>query len=70
LAEAERIAQHVELSLTELLQRADEEIGKANEDKEKGGPVRTAVWRRPKTGTPSSWPGASGAGKNWSASGP
>ncbi len=36
LAEAERIAQHVELSLTELLQRADEEIGKANEDKEKG----------------------------------
>ena len=26
----------MELSLTELLQRADEEIGKANEDKEKG----------------------------------
>jgi len=36
LAEVERIAEHVELSLTELLQRADEEIGKANEDKEKG----------------------------------
>lgn len=36
LAEVERIAQHVELSLTELLQRADEEIGKANEDKERG----------------------------------
>lgn len=34
--EVERIAEHVELSLTELLQRADEEIGKANEDKEKG----------------------------------
>ncbi|MDI9570361.1 MAG: DUF3883 domain-containing protein [Pseudomonadota bacterium] len=32
----ERIAEHVELSLTELLQRADEEIGKTNEDKEKG----------------------------------
>lgn len=30
--EVERIAAHVELSLTELLQRADEEIGKANED--------------------------------------
>lgn len=29
LAEVERIAAHVELSLTELLQRADEEIGKA-----------------------------------------
>jgi len=29
LAEVERIAQHVELSLTELLQRADEEIGRA-----------------------------------------
>jgi superfamily II DNA or RNA helicase len=36
LAEVARIAEHVELSLTELLQRADEEIGKANEDKEKG----------------------------------
>ena len=36
LSEVERIAAHVELSLTELLQRADEEIGKANEDKEKG----------------------------------
>jgi hypothetical protein len=34
--EVERIAQHVELSLTELLQRADEEIGKAYDDKEKG----------------------------------
>jgi len=29
LAEAERVAAHVELSLTELLQRADEEIGRA-----------------------------------------
>jgi superfamily II DNA or RNA helicase len=38
LSEVERIAEHVELSLTELLQRADEEIGKANEDKEKGIP--------------------------------
>jgi hypothetical protein len=36
LAEVEHIAEHVELSLTELLQRADEEIGKANEDREKG----------------------------------
>jgi hypothetical protein len=36
LAEVKRITEHVELSLTELLQRADEEIGKANEDKEKG----------------------------------
>jgi len=38
LAEVERIAEHVELSLTELLQRADEEIGKASVDKEKGVP--------------------------------
>jgi hypothetical protein len=29
LAEVERIATHVELSLTELLQKADEEIGRA-----------------------------------------
>lgn len=36
LAEVQRIVEHVELSLTELLQRVDEEIGKANEDKEKG----------------------------------
>jgi hypothetical protein len=32
----ERIAEHVELSLAELLQRADDEIGKASEAKEKG----------------------------------
>ncbi len=38
LAEVERIAEHVELSLTELLQRADEEIGKASIEKEKGVP--------------------------------
>jgi superfamily II DNA or RNA helicase len=36
LTEVERITAHVELSLTELLQRADEEIGKAYEDREKG----------------------------------
>jgi len=34
LAEVERIADHVELSLTELLQRADEEIGRAAADVE------------------------------------
>jgi len=38
MAEVQRIADHVELSLTELLQRVDEEIGKANEDREKGVP--------------------------------
>ena len=38
LAEVQRIIDHVELSLTELLQRADEEIGKANEDKDRGIP--------------------------------
>ncbi len=31
-AEVERVARHVDLSLTELLQRADEEIGRADED--------------------------------------
>uniref|UniRef100_A0A7C4RN27 DUF3883 domain-containing protein n=1 Tax=Desulfatirhabdium butyrativorans TaxID=340467 RepID=A0A7C4RN27_9BACT len=36
LEEVQRIIEHVELSLTELLQRADEEIGKAIEDKERG----------------------------------
>ncbi len=36
LAEVERIADHVELSLTELLQRADDEIGRAQEAVERG----------------------------------
>lgn len=36
LAEVERIAHHIELSLTELVQRADEEIGKAQEAVERG----------------------------------
>ncbi len=35
LGETERIAAHVELSLTELLQRADEEIGRAASDVER-----------------------------------
>lgn len=34
IAEVERIAAHIELSLTELLQKADEEIGKAASDME------------------------------------
>ena len=38
LAEIERIAMHVELSLTELIQRADEEIGKAAADVEQKAP--------------------------------
>lgn len=37
-AEVEHIADHVELSLTELLQRVDEEIGKIYAEKEKGVP--------------------------------
>ena len=36
LAEVDRIAQHVELSLTEVLQRIDVEIGRAHEDRENG----------------------------------
>ena len=36
LAEIERISAHVELSLTELLQRADEEIGRAQEAVDRG----------------------------------
>jgi superfamily II DNA or RNA helicase len=35
IAEVGRIAEHVELSLTELLLKADEEIGKANEERER-----------------------------------
>ena len=38
LTEIGRVASHVELSLTELLQRADEEIGKADEDRDHGVP--------------------------------
>ncbi len=36
IAEVQRIAEHVELSLTELLQRVDEEIGRAQEAVERG----------------------------------
>ena len=36
ITEVERIAEHVELSLTELLQRTDEEIGRAVADREEG----------------------------------
>ncbi len=36
LAEVERVAEHVELSLTELLQKTDEEIGRATLDVEQG----------------------------------
>ncbi|MDW8310295.1 MAG: helicase-related protein [Verrucomicrobiales bacterium] len=36
IAELDRIAEHVELSLTELLQKADEEIGKAKEAIDRG----------------------------------
>jgi superfamily II DNA or RNA helicase len=36
IEEIERVAAHVELSLTELLQRADEELGRAAEEVERG----------------------------------
>ncbi len=36
VAEAERIGEHVELSLTEVLQRVDDEIGRASEDVKQG----------------------------------
>jgi len=36
--EVNRISAHVKLSLTELMQRVDDEIGQASEDKEKGVP--------------------------------
>src|SRR5262249_34493177 len=38
LAEVERVAAHVELSLTELLQKADEEIGRAAAEVEQKAP--------------------------------
>lgn len=36
LTEINRVGEHVELSLTELIQKADEEIGKANAEVERG----------------------------------
>ena len=38
VAKVERVAQHVELSLTEVLQRTDNEIGRAQEDQREGVP--------------------------------
>jgi superfamily II DNA or RNA helicase len=69
LAEVERVSAHVELSLTELLQRADEEIGRAVaevEQKIAGAP--RAGSRRLKRATPSCSPAASAAGPTSSAS--
>ncbi len=42
LGEIDRIAEHVELSLTELLQKADEEIGRAASDQGPGAEGRLA----------------------------
>ena len=36
VAEAERVGEHVELSLTEVMQRADIEVGHASDDRDKG----------------------------------
>jgi superfamily II DNA or RNA helicase len=38
LAEVDRVAEHVEISLTELIQKADEEIGRAGADVEQKAP--------------------------------
>ncbi len=43
VAELERVAAHIELSLTELLNKVDLEIGKANDDKENGISVAIAA---------------------------
>ena len=42
VAEAERVGEHVELSLTEVLQRADDEVGHADEDRQQGVPAAEA----------------------------
>ena len=49
LSEVERVSAHVELSLTELLQRADEEIGRAASDVEHKLPGAERRSRRPRT---------------------
>ena len=43
LAEVDRVARHVELSLTEVLQRVDEEIGRAAEEVEKGKAANSSI---------------------------
>ena len=69
LSEVERITAHVELSLTELLQRADEEIGRAAaevDQKIAGAEGRLA--QAEDAARRVDWPGASGAERNSSAS--
>ena len=69
LAEVERIAVHVELSLTEVLQRVDDEIGRAAVEVEKEVAGAEAVSRRPRLAMPKYWRGASGAERSLSDSG-
>ena len=51
LEEVERIAAHVELSLTELLQKADEEIGRRRRRSKPRSAGLKAACRRPRPGT-------------------
>ena len=46
--EIDRVAEHVELSLTEVLQRIDDEIGRANDELEHEVTVPRGAWLSPK----------------------
>ena len=55
VAEAERIGEHVELSLTEVLQRADDEIGRTDEDVKQGVPGAEARLAQAETRHADAW---------------
>ena len=68
LTELDRIAEHIEMSLTELLQKTDEEIGRAATDVETPRRERRGDWRRPRPVMATCWPAATAAGRNSSSS--
>ena len=68
--ELQRIADHVDLSLTEVLRRTDLEVGgpwKTSESRSRGP---RGAWPRPRTGTLRPSAGGNAAGGNWSSSRP
>ena len=70
LSEVDRIAEHVDLSLEEVLLRIDQEIGRANEDLENRVPVQKAVWPRRRPVTTRRWRVGRAGGVNSPSSGP
>ena len=67
LAEIDRVAEHVELSLTEVLQRIDDEIGRASDELEHEITGTRGAWLRLKGAMPRCWRAGSGGARSSAA---